>query len=249
MSGGYGSNEIVSSVGQRSPVLRSFVSLLYPPMPTLNVIPKKSLRMIHKEVFRPGATVVNIGSGGLSGCGHRLWKDVISTEANVYHLDIEQTPTVAVLGDAHRLPFEDSSIDSLICQAVIEHVQNPQKVVDEARRVLKPGGMLYLEVPFLQGFHADPYDYQRYTLEGLRVLTNAFDERMSGVSVGPVCALIWLLRDGFSSCFSNSHLYLLSRFTLGWFLSPFRYLDLFTRNNRAATKLACEYYYLCQKPS
>ena len=249
MSGGYGSNEIVSSIAHGRPFLRSLVSMLYPPMPTLNVIPKKSLRVIRNEVFRPGATVVNIGSGGLSGCGYRLWEDVMSSEANVYHLDIEQTPTVAVLGDAHRLPFEDCSVDSLLCQAVIEHVQNPQKVVDEAHRVLKPGGMLYLEVPFLQGFHADPYDYQRYTLEGLRVITKAFDERMSGVSVGPVCALIWLLRDGFSSCFSSPYLYFFSRFILGWLLSPFRYFDLFIRNNRAATKLACEYYYLCQKPS
>ena len=39
-------------------------------------------------------------------------------------------------------------------------------------RVLKPGGYIYSEVPFLQGFHADPDDYQRYTLQGLKILFN-----------------------------------------------------------------------------
>jgi SAM-dependent methyltransferase len=249
MSGGYGSNEVVTRVGQKNAALRFLISLLYPPMPTLNIIPKRSLENIQKELFRPGAMVVNIGSGGMSGCGYRLWDGLMPPGINICHLDIEKAPTVTLVGDAHRLPFEDGSIDGLICQAVIEHVKNPQKVVDEAQRVLKPGGVLYLEVPFLQGFHADPYDFQRYTLEGLRVLTHQFDERVSGVSVGPVCALIWLLRDGLSSCFTNSYLYFFSRFTLGWLLSPFRYLDFLVRHNRAATRLACEYYFLCQKAS
>ena len=42
--------------------------------------------------------------------------------------------------------------------------------------VLKNGGYLYLEVPFLQGFHADPYDYQRYTQVGLKKLVEKFNK-------------------------------------------------------------------------
>ena len=43
-----------------------------------------------------------------------------------------------MVGDAHSLPFKKEVFDSIICQAVLEHVKNPNKVVDEMFRVLKP---------------------------------------------------------------------------------------------------------------
>lgn len=248
MSGGYGSNSLVEALGQTSPLLRCLMKLLYPPMPTLNIIAQSRVRAIQLCLFRPGATVINVGSGGLTGCGFRLWEGGAFESAKVYHMDILAGESVSLIGDAHRLPFQDNSIDSLIYQAVLEHVQDPHCVIDEATRVLKPGGYLYLEVPFLQGFHADPHDFQRYTLEGLRVRTKALTEIDAGVSVGPFCALVWIIRDGVSSCFSNRIFYTVSRFIAGWVLSPFRYLDYLIRNNPATRRLACEYFYLCQKP-
>ena len=74
-----------------------------------------------------------------------------------------------MVGDAHKLPFKSQVFDSIICQAVLEHVSNPNKVVDEMLRVLKPKGHVFVEVPFIQGYHADPDDYQRYTLNGLTI--------------------------------------------------------------------------------
>lgn len=247
MSGGYGSNNLVETLGRASPLLRRLMKALYPPMPTLNVMAQSKVRAIQSCLFRPGATVVNVGSGGLTGCGCRLWEGGVFESAKVYHLDILPGDSVSLVGDAHRLPFRDNSIDSLIYQAVLEHVHDPRRVIDEATRVLKPGGYLYLEVPFLQGFHADPYDFQRYTLEGLRVRTKVLTEIDAGVSVGPFCAVVWIIRDGVSSCFSNRFFYAVSRFVAGWVLSPVRYLDYLVRNNPAARRLACEYFYLCQK--
>lgn len=220
---------------------------LYPPMPTLNIMEKGRIEAIQGRLFRSGATVINVGSGGLTGCGRRLWESGLIKFTNVHHMDILAGDSVSLVGDAHRLPFQDNSIDSLIYQAVLEHVQDPRRVIDEATRVLKPGGYLYLEVPFLQGFHADPHDYQRYTLEGLRIRTKALTEIDAGVSVGPFCALVWIIRDGVSSCFSNRFLYAASRFVAGWALSPLRYFDYLIKNNPAAKRLACEYYMLCQK--
>ena len=155
---------------------------------------------------------------------------------------------VVLQGDAHQLPLADNSVDTVVLQAVIEHLEEPDAAVAEAWRVLKPGGVLYVEMPFLQGFHADPHDYQRYTLPGLRKRLSNFDEQFSGVSVGPCCTLVWLLRDGFSSCFSSRWLFAGSRFILGWLLSPLRYLDILVRHNPAAFRLANEFYYLCRKP-
>jgi len=223
--------------------------MLYPPMPTLNVMERGRIEAVQGCLFRPGMTVINVGSGGLAGCGYRLWLGDTVRSANVYHMDILPGPHVSLVGDAHHLPFRDNSVDGLIYQAVLEHIKDPRCVIDEAVRVLKPGGYLYLEVPFLQGFHADPHDFQRYTLEGLRILTRALKEIEAGVSVGPFCALVWIIRDGVSSCFTNRVLYAMSRFVAGWVLSPIRYFDYLVRDNHVARRLACEYFYLCQKPS
>jgi SAM-dependent methyltransferase len=247
VSGGYGSNGLVEALGRKSPLLMRLMKALYPPMPTLNIMEKGRIEAIQGRLFRSGATVINVGSGGLTGCGYRLWGSGLIRSTNVHHMDILAGDSVSLVGDAHRLPFQDNSIDSLIYQAVLEHVQDPRRVIDEATRVLKPGGYLYLEVPFLQGFHADPHDYQRYTLEGLRIRTKALTEIDAGVSVGPFCALVWIIRDGVSSCFSNRFLYAASRFVAGWALSPLRYFDYLIKNNPAAKRLACEYYMLCQK--
>lgn len=52
---------------------------------------------------------------------------------NYIGLDIEKTKYVSVIGDGLRIPFNDQSFDFIICNAVLEHVQEPKKVIDESR--------------------------------------------------------------------------------------------------------------------
>jgi predicted O-methyltransferase YrrM len=68
------------------------------------------------------------------------------------------------------IPVEDATFDAIVCNAVLEHVMDPEQVIAEFARVLKPGGVLYLGVPFMQPEHKDPTDSQRYTIDGLRAL-------------------------------------------------------------------------------
>ena len=144
--------------------------------------------------------------------------------------------------------IDNNSVDIVLLYHVIEHVPDPKKLLRLIYRVLKPGGYLYLEVPFLQGVHADPYDFQRYTIFGLQELTKNFDLKEAGVSVGPFCTLVWVLRDGISSIFDNRLLYFTTRFIAAWSLAPLRYLDYLIRNTRSAERLASEYYLLAKKP-
>jgi SAM-dependent methyltransferase len=216
-------------------------------MPTLNVIPNEKLRSIRAALFKPGGTVVNVGAGTLQGAGARLWHGAELSGARIVHIDLGLAPGVTLVADAMRLPFADTSVDSVILQAVLEHVPDPEKVIGEAMRVLKPSGCIYVEVPFLQGFHADPHDYQRYTLEGLRCRLSAFRELDAGVSAGPFSALVWLVRDLASSWTTHPLLFVPLRFAAAWILAPLRYLDLLVRSNRVATRLASEVYMLGQK--
>lgn len=48
--------------------------------------------------------------------------------------------------DAHKLPFSDQSFDLIICTEVLEHVQDPKGVLQEIKRVLKPGGVVIAEM-------------------------------------------------------------------------------------------------------
>ncbi len=79
---------------------------------------------------------------------------------------------IDILSPLHNIPMEDGYFDAIICNAVLEHVENPEEVMSELSRVCKPDGILYLCVPFMQPEHLDPTDYQRYTIEGLKSLVN-----------------------------------------------------------------------------
>lgn len=242
-AGGYGSKW----VGSQSSVLDRLIWLIYPPMPTLNSIPADTLTEIKEHIFTPGGHVLNVGAGDGNGCGKRLWENLPVNDTEITNVDIGTGDNVDIVADAAALPFKDGSFDAVVTQAVLEHVENAPKVVSEICRVLKADGIVYSETPFLQGVHADPHDYNRFTLNGLEFLFADFDKIDSGVSVGPWCSFVWLVRDGLSSCFRWQPLYYVSRFALSWILAPFRYLDYLPNFGAARERLASEYYYLGRK--
>lgn len=98
-------------------------------------------------------------------------------------LDYYHFEDVDVVADAHNLPFKKDSFDNIIMTNLLEHVQEPQKVVNETYRVLRPNGLAIVFTPFMYPIHGDPNDYWRFTDEGLRYLLKDF-EIVKAIKIG-----------------------------------------------------------------
>ena len=82
-----------------------------------------------------------------------------------------------IVGDIHAMPFPDNSLSAIICLAVLEHVENPIKAMEEMHRTLKLNGKLLIYVPFLYYYHAFPGyypDYWRFTVDTLHMFAKPF---------------------------------------------------------------------------
>lgn len=164
--------------------------------------------------------------------------------------DLFKFPGVQVVGDAHRLPFRDASLDGVITTALLEHVEQPEAILAELRRVIRPGGLVYVEVPFLQGYHPDPIDMRRYTRPGLegKVAEAGFKVVESGVGGGPFSMLAWMLRELPGSMTSGKTAYFIAKFISGWLTFWVKYLDAFARRASNAQILADGFYVLGERP-
>ncbi len=92
-------------------------------------------------------------------------------------LDYVDTYHPHIVGDIQNLPFPNDSEESIVCLAILEHVENPFKSFAELHRVLAPGGRCLLYVPFLYYYHAERgyyHDYWRFTHDSLETLAKPF---------------------------------------------------------------------------
>jgi SAM-dependent methyltransferase len=105
--------------------------------------------------------------------------------------DVYASPVVQFIGDGHAIPLADASMDGVIIQAVLEHVLEPTVVAAELHRVLRAGGVVYADTPFLQQVHEGPYDFTRFTDSGHRYLFRRFERIDSGQVAGAGTALRW----------------------------------------------------------
>lgn len=77
------------------------------------------------------------------------------------HRDNKKTPDKFY--DGINVPFNDNFFDSVIATEVLEHILEPQQLLSEMTRVLKPGGTIFITMPFVWAEHEVPYDFQRFT--------------------------------------------------------------------------------------
>ncbi len=88
-------------------------------------------------------------------------------------VDLRPTPLVGVMARGQQLPFRDSQFDLVICTQMLQYTPEPGVVVNEAARVLKPGGTFFLSVPSAYPIDSDE-ECWRFLPKGLRHLLAAF---------------------------------------------------------------------------
>jgi len=90
--------------------------------------------------------------------------------------DMVDTPIVDIVSNAEEMAVADCSYDVVLCTQVLEHCENPQRIVNECHRVLKSRGIFVVTVPSMYPVHGYPSDNWRVMPEGLRHLLSAFSE-------------------------------------------------------------------------
>jgi SAM-dependent methyltransferase len=111
------------------------------------------------------------------GCGSKPYKALlapyVSEHIGVDHAETQHDKSnVDLVGTAYDIPAEDRSFDCAICNAVLEHLEEPELALRECYRVLKPNGIAIYTVPFIWHIHEAPRDFYRYSKYGLQYLFN-----------------------------------------------------------------------------
>ena len=167
--------------------------------------------------------------------------------ANLIYTDVHLGAGVQLIADCHDLPFLDGTLDAVVAVSVLEHVADPQRCAAEIVRVLKPGGRLLAETPFMQQVHMGRYDFTRFTELGHRRLWNRFREIDSGLACGPGTALAWAWQY-FLLSFSErpvtrKYLRALARLTA----FPLLWFDPYLKNKAGAHDAASSFFFIGEK--
>jgi SAM-dependent methyltransferase len=144
--------------------------------------------------FDAGASMLDVGCGkawlaqhfgdyvGIDSSAAAI-EAATATGRNVIRCDVEGP-----------LPFDDSSFDGVVAKDLLEHVRDPVAVVNELRRVLKPGGRVFASSPDAQRWVWDDYTHVRpFTRKGFRLLfaDQGFEvERVGYESVAPGTGIV-----------------------------------------------------------
>ncbi len=124
--------------------------------PTLYGI-KKNLEKFIKMTDEKSNKILDLG------CWCKPYQSFFSGYWDYIWTDIVDGPYVDIVTPSHLLPFEKDYFDYLICTQSLEHTEEITKTIKEIYRVVKPGWLIFISVPFLYQEHAAPYDFWRFT--------------------------------------------------------------------------------------
>lgn len=130
------------------------------------IILRKNNDQLMKRLPQIKGTVYDLG------CGTRPFEHDIRRGADGY-IGVDWSNTLHqlqadIVADLNKpLPLRDAVADSVVSLQVLEHLSEPQVFLNEAFRLLRSGGRLFLAVPFQWHIHEAPWDFYRFTRYGL----------------------------------------------------------------------------------
>lgn len=138
----------------------------------------RSSVQIFAECFDAPGPVVEIGARYPPG--YETLGDLRSSfRGRIYvGCDIRTGPGVQLLADAEQLGIRSASVGTVLLCEILEHLRHPALAIAEAHRVLRPGGVLAISVPFSLRLHGFPTDYWRFTASGVYELLAPFERRI-----------------------------------------------------------------------
>lgn len=115
-------------------------------------------RMMYFDRLTPssweGLRVLDLGCGGgfMSEALARRGARVVGVDPCAELLDVARSHALSSgfsidyrEGEGEAVPLEDASVDRVVCVDVLEHVRSLPRVLEEARRVLRPGGLFFFD--------------------------------------------------------------------------------------------------------
>jgi SAM-dependent methyltransferase len=220
-----------------NPLKKVSALLAAPPEPFLET--GRARRRVRGLIDAAGerAVILNVGAG-YTDYGPR-----------VLNVDIFDSGTTDVIASAMALPFADDTADLVILQGVLEHVEDAARTFAECYRVLKPGGLFYTEMPFMQPYHESPIDMRRSTRPGLSRLCAPLAEVESGIHMGPASALTWMLRELLAGVLSGGSFNVYRRVSslVGWVVFPLKYADYALERLPHLHRIASSCYFVGRK--
>lgn len=199
--------------------------------------PKKALKNIYREEELRDKIIINIGSG------------IKRVHPEVINLDIFPFENVDFVTDATKLPIKDDAVDMIITESTLEHIPDVDLAIKEICRVVKPGGYVYISIPFMMPFHASPNDYFRLTHEGIKHKFAIFEQQRAGMNGGPASALVTFLMYFLALPFSiiSTSAYNFATYIFMTVLSPLRIFDLIFYLFPRSIETAAMTYFIGQK--
>lgn len=196
-----------------------------------------------KILNKPGIVALDMG------CGIR---DTVFD--NLVTQDIYLTPTATLItapGDI-RLPFNNETFDLIILDSVLEHVPDPIIILQEGYRLLKPGGRIFGDAPFLQPLHLLPHHYFNFTPFGLEVAAKKAGLMLEYVAAEahqrPEFTLEWLLRRIFETVSSAESIRLKNMTVDAFYTGLVHNKKLIDLPAEAITEMAAGYRFHMAKP-
>lgn len=231
------------------PTQNKFVQLLQSIRPdiTLNSASKKNYLHIAELLKSIDAPRILIIGGSVDGNGIKHLKETLPANAVLVESDVAHGPNTNIILDSHAIPFQDNSFDLIIAQAVLEHVLDPYRCVEEIFRVLKEDGLVYAETPFMQQVHGGKYDFHRFSPLGHRRLFRKFTAVDAGIVAGPGSSLAWSLRYFITSFAPNKQIDRILSYGADFLVFWLKYFDYLLNQHKGASDAACGLYFLGQK--